>query len=172
MLPIVKKGPSLVKCLPRFHLIPILEGFLDQPHLEVLLQGFGWLLNNREMRLWQLHSLYYFRLDELSFFLNFKYRLVEIDFISLIGHLNLWMLDKGSRKNSGLGFNNFRLCFDYLLNDDQRSCWVLLLLHNLLEDSRWQRERWVNVYRILSFLIDRVITEERLHELSILRKES
>ena len=152
--------------------MPILEGFLEQPHLEVLLQGFGWLLNNREMRLWQLHSLFFFRLDELSFFLNFKYRLVEIDFISLIGHLNLWMLDKGRRINFGIGFNNFRLCFYDLLNDHQRSCWVLLLLHFLMEESRWQRERWVNVYRILSFLIDRVITEERLHELSILGKES
>jgi len=107
-----------------------LEGFLDQPHLVILLQGFGWLLNNWEwfhMRLWQLRSLYIFSFDLLCFFFYLKYRLVDIDLIYLIGNLNLWVVER-RWENFGLGFKNFRLSFDNLFNDRLGSYWEFLLL--------------------------------------------
>jgi hypothetical protein len=66
----------------------ILEGFFDQPHLVILLDGFGRLLNHwvgLHLRLWQLNSLYFLSLDLLRFFLYLKYRLLDFDLISLIG---------------------------------------------------------------------------------------
>jgi len=65
-----------------------LEGFLDQPHLVILLDGFERLLNHWvgfNLRLWHLHSLYFLSLDLLRFFLYLKYRLLDFDLISLIG---------------------------------------------------------------------------------------
>jgi len=65
-----------------------LEGFLDQPHLVILLDGFGRLLNHWVgllLRLWQLNSLYFLSLDLLRLFLYLEYRLFDFNLICLIG---------------------------------------------------------------------------------------
>ena len=96
-----------------------MEGFLDQPHLVILLDGFGRLLNHwgwLHLRLWQLNSLYFFNFDLLRFFFFLEYRLLDFDLIALIGgYLNLWGVDR-RWKYFGLGFKNFRLSFDDLFD--------------------------------------------------------
>ncbi len=95
--------------------MPILEGFLDQPHLVILLHGLGGLLNNWKWLHIRLHSLYFFSFDLLCFFLYLKYRLFDVGLISLLGYLKLWVDSRW--ENFGLGFKYFSLPFNNLLND-------------------------------------------------------
>ena len=60
-----------------------------------------------------------------------KYRLLDIDLILLVGCLNLWMVER-RRENFGLGFKNFRLCFDDLFDDHLGSYRIVLLLEFLI----------------------------------------